>query len=138
MNLFAKLHERWAANATLNGLLDSSLVATGTWFDVEPSLDTGYATITRQTSDSVISRSSDGTREEKIQIRITVYVSRDKYDEGESIADAAKSAFGGASFDLDGTDSVKSIMLTGYQPIDDEEGDWYFILDFICTVTVGE
>jgi hypothetical protein len=133
MNIGAKLHERWAANAVLNGLLDSSLVVTGTYFDAEPDLSVGYATITFP-NDSAGGESSDDSSIENRLVRITNYAGRDCYDEGDSISDAVKTAFHRASFALDDSDFVMAMMWQGRQTIDDDEGDWYFVNDFLCKV----
>jgi len=136
MNLGAKLHERWAADATLNGLLPVANVSTGTWFDVEPSLATGYATITFP-GDSAGVESSDDSSIERVLVRITNYAGRDYYDEGEAISDAVKAAFHRATITLDASDSVRSLMWQGRQRIDDDDGNWYFVNDFNCLIQRG-
>jgi hypothetical protein len=136
MNVGKLIHERWAAAAALNALLPVSRVVTGTYFAEEPSLDDGYATITRP-GDAPLAWFADGSRLDRVPVRITVYVSRDKHDEGEAIADAVKMAFDGAACSLSTDDMVLRMMLSAYQPLDDDDGNWYFILDFDCTVSSG-
>jgi hypothetical protein len=131
MNLGQVLHTRWAADGTLNGLLDSSKVTTGTYFAEDP--QPPYATITRP-GDMTAWRDNEGAAEEHALVRITVYHGRDNYDEGLAIADAVKAAFDRTDFALSGSDKVMNIQRIGYEEIDDEDGDWYFMIDFRCQV----
>jgi len=136
MNIGAKLHTRWAADTTLNGLLDSANVSTGTWFDTDPSLATGYATITLP-NDTNAGESSDDSSMENVLVRITNYAGRDYFDEGEAISDAVKTAFHRAAITLDASDKVLSMMWDSRQRLDDDDGDWYFVNDFTCLVQRG-
>ncbi len=133
MNLAKLIHERWATDAALSALLPVSSVSTGIYFAADPTVP--YATITRP-GDFVVGRSSDGVRIESVPVRITIYHDLDHYDEGEAIADAVKAAFDGSAFDLATEQRVVAMRLVRYQPLQDDDGDWYFILDFECTVSV--
>ena len=131
MNLGQVIHQRWAADSTLNGLLDSSKVTTGTYYATDPTFP--YATITRP-GDTTGGYDNDGAALELPRVRITVYHGRDNYDEGLAIAAAVKSAFDRTDFALSGSDKVLNMQRDGYEEIDDEDGDWYFVIDFLCRV----
>ena len=131
MNIGQVLHTRWAADGTLNGLLDSSKVTTGTYFAADPGFP--FATITRP-GDTTEGYDNSGAAEEHVTIRVTVYHHRDNHDEGLVIADAVKSAFDRTNFDLSGSDKVLNMQRTGYAELQDEDDNWYFVVDFLCMI----
>ncbi len=131
MNIGAVIHTRWAADSTLNGLLPSSDVMTGNYFATDPKFP--YATITRP-GDTTEGYDNTEAAEERVTVRVTVYHHRDNYDGGLAIADAAKSAFDRTKFDLSGSDKVLNMQRTGYAELQDEDDNWYFVIDFTCTV----
>ena len=131
MNIGQVLHTRWAAGTTLNGLLAAAKVMTGRYFAEDPTFP--YATITRP-NDVPQGYTSDGAAVERVAVRITVYHAFESYDEGLAIADAVKSTFDREDFDLSGSDKVLNMQRSGYQEIQDEDGDWYFVIDFECPV----
>jgi hypothetical protein len=141
MNLMQVLHTRWAADSTLNALLSSTKVHTGRFLGID---DTGdpdaegaeepefpYATITRPGGPS--NRHTNESTVRGVLIRITVYHGLDYYDEGAAIADAVEAAFDRADFDLSGSDKVVNMQMPGDRAeLQDDDGDWYFLLDFMC------
>lgn len=131
MNIGQVLHARWEANETLNGLLPVSKVMTGVYFADDPKFP--YATITRP-GDTTAGYHNTGAAEERVVVRITVYHHRDNYDEGLAIADAAKAVFDRTAFDLSGSDRVLNMQRSAYEETQDEEDNWFFIIDFVCMV----
>ena len=131
MNIGQVLHTRWAADGTLNGLLPVANVMTGNYFATDPVFP--YATITRP-GDTTEGYDNSDAAEERVTVRVTVYHHRDNYDEGLAIADAVKSAFDRTAFDLSGSDKVLNMQRTGYLELQDENDNWYFVIDFTCTV----
>jgi hypothetical protein len=131
MNIGQVLHARWAANNALNTLLPVAKVMTGTFFAIDPVFP--YATITRP-GDTTEDYDNEGAAKERVTVRVTVYHHRDNYDEGLAIADAVKSAFDRSAFDLSGSDKVLNMQRTGYEELQDEKDNWYFVIDFVCTV----
>lgn len=142
MNLNEVIHTRWAADATLNGLLASTKFQTGIHFasdDEDPPREPEfpYATLTRP-GDTPEGWANDGSGLLDALVRITVYHDAPNYDEGLAIADAVKSCFNRTDFSLSGSDEVLNMQLAGYQEIQDTDeanyGAWFFVLDFNCQV----
>lgn len=131
MNLGQVLHTRWEADGTLNGLLPVAKVMTGIYFAEDPVYP--YATITRP-YDVPLQYDNTGAAVERVMVRITVYHAAESYDEGQAIANAVKSAFDRTDFNLSGSDRVLNMQRDSYQAIQDEQGDWYFVIDFVCLV----
>jgi len=133
MNIEQLLHERWKADATLNGLLASSKVSTGTYFASEPEFP--YATITRP-SDVPGFYDSEDSRVDNVLIRITIYHGQGYYDEALAICEAMRAAFDRTSFDLSGSNKVLNMQQRSFAALDDDDGDWYLVTDFLCRVYV--
>lgn len=136
MNIEEKIHERWAADGTLNGLLPATDFTTGIHFAEEPTFP--YATLTRP-GDVPIDYHNDDSSLENVQIRITVYHQKSSYDEGLAITDAVKAAFDRSTFDLTGSgDKVLCMQRLSFTPLqDDVTGDWFFLIDYSCQVFLG-
>ena len=135
MNLSQVIHERWAADGTLNGLLPVAGFNTGMYFKVAPTFP--YATLTRPAG-TVESRANDGTRVDTLPLTITVYHGADNYDEGVVIEQAVDDAFDNTGFALGGGDLVVVMKLVGPPAeVQDEEGNWSWACDFNVRVEMG-
>lgn len=135
MNLSEVLHEQWAANATLNGLLPEASLQTGRVFAAEPTFP--YATLTRP-GGGVSSRANADIRTDTLTVRFTVYHGADSYDEGVVIEQAVDDAFDKLDFDLGGGDRVISMMFDGPPPEEqDDEGNWSWVIDFTCMIEMA-
>jgi hypothetical protein len=127
MNLAQVIHQRWAANTTLNGLLPATRVYTGLSFDpARP-----FAVVSKE-SDKPESHHSDGSAIDTVGLRIQVF--HDHYDAGAAILNQIKMAFDRTAFDLAGSDKVLNIERGNDSEQQNNDGAWQFILDFKCTV----
>ena len=127
MNLAQVIHQRWAADSTLNGLLPATRVYTGLSFDpTRP-----FAVISKE-SDKPETYHSDGSTIDAVGLRIQVY--HDNYDAGAEIAHQIKKVFDRTAFDLSGSDKVLNIQRGNNSENQTDDGVWQFIMDFICTV----
>jgi hypothetical protein len=130
MNLAQVVHERWAADSTLNGLLAAARVYTGMSFDPQRP----FAVILKK-SDKPESYHSDGSAIDVVRLRVQVF--HDNYDDGRAIAERAKKVFDRASFDLAGSDKVLSIARYNDSETQNDDGVWQFTVDFDCRVYVA-
>ncbi len=136
MNLSQVIHEQWAANSTLNGLLPVAQFHTGTYFKAEPAFP--YATLTRPGIGSITSRLNDGHRIDTLTVRIAVYHGADSYDEGVAIADAVDDAFDKLGFALSNSDRVIQMMVAGpASELQDDDGNWTWVTDFTCMIQMA-
>ncbi|MGD0516486.1 MAG: DUF3168 domain-containing protein [Thermoguttaceae bacterium] len=127
MNLAQVIHQRWAADSTLNGLLPATRVYTGLSFDpTRP-----FAVISKE-SDKPETYHSDGSAIDAVGLRIQVF--HDNYDAGAEIAHQIKKVFDRTAFDLSGSDKVLNIQRGNNSENQTDDGVWQFIMDFICTV----
>ena len=127
MNLAQVIHQRWAADSTLNGLLPATRVYTGLSFDpTRP-----FAVISKE-SDKPETYHSDGSAIDAVGLRIQVY--HDNYDAGAEIAHQIKKVFDRTAFDLSGSDKVLNIQRGNNSENQTDDGVWQFIMEFICTV----
>jgi hypothetical protein len=127
MNLAQLIHERWAADATLDGLLPASRVYTGLCFDpARP-----FAVISKQ-SEKPATRHSDGSAIDAVGLRIRLF--HDHYDAGSAIAGQIKKSFDRSAFDLADRDKVLTMQRTNDTEHQADNGVWQFTIDFICTV----
>ncbi len=135
MNLSQVLHQQWAADSTLNGLLPVAGFQTGMYFKVEPTFP--YATLTRPAG-VVDSRANDGTRIDILPVIITLYHGMDSYDEGVVIEQAIDDAFDNTEFALSGSDKVIQMRITG-PPAEtqDDDGNWSWECNFDLVVEMG-
>lgn len=136
----AQIHARWAADSTLNGLLDSAKFVTGTYFKEDTDGTGGptfpYATVTFP-GGGVRSYTTDDTVAYPTA-RISVYHDRDSYDECKAIMDAVVGCFDRAGFTLTGDNDVLNMQLAGEpEYVQDEDGDWYAIADFTVMTRMG-
>jgi len=129
INLGQYLHARWAADTTLNGLLDSSKLSTG----LAPDSEFPYATITWP-GNTAGGWTNDGASLDRIGVRITVYHGRDNYDDGKAIVSAIRNAYSRADFAVGGGGRCINMQYTGDEELQDEEDDWYFVIDFEAQV----
>ncbi len=105
MNLAQVIHQRWAADSTLDGLLPAARVYTGLSFDpARP-----FAVISKE-SDKPETYHSDGSAIDAVGLRIQVF--HDHYDAGAEIAGQIKKSFDRTAFDLAGSDKVLNIERT--------------------------
>ncbi len=135
MNLSQVIHEQWAADETLNGLLASTKLNTGMYFAEDPVFP--YATLTRPAG-NVDSRQNDGTRTDILPVIITLYHGADSYHEGVVIEQAIDDAFDNTEFSLANSDKVIQMRITGPPAeIQDEEGNWSWECNFDLVVFMG-
>lgn len=127
------LHTRWAADETLNSLMDASVVTTGIYFQSEPG--SRFATITLP-GGAYRQRFNDGSALTERLVRIQVH--HDNYDLGLQIADAVMSAFNLSEFDLSGSDRVINMHADGppAELQDPGTGEWDWIVDFTAVTHV--
>ncbi len=127
MNLAQVIHQRWAADSTLDGLLTASRVYTGLSFDpARP-----FAVISKD-GDKPKTYHSDGSAIDTVGLRIRVF--HDHYDAGAEIAGQIKKSFDRTAFDLSGSDKVLNIERGNDSEKQSDDGVWQFTIDFICTV----
>jgi hypothetical protein len=127
MNLAQVIHQRWAADATLNGLLPATRAYTGLSFDsVRP-----FAVISKQ-SDKPESCHSDGSSIDAVVMRIQIF--HDHYDAGAEIVHHIKTTFDRTAFNLAGSDKVLNIRRSNDSEKQNNDGVWQFTIDFSCTV----
>ena len=127
MNLAQVIHQRWAADEALNGLLPASRVYTG--MSVDPT--TPYAVITKQ-SHRPMAYLSDGSTVDQVGVRVQTF--HDNYDAGAAIVHQIKVAFHQAEFALSGSDKVINIQRSNDFEHLDRDGVWQFVVDLNCTV----
>jgi hypothetical protein len=127
MNLAQVIHQRWAADETLNGLLPASRVYTGLSFD--PARPFG---VISKESDKPESYHSDGSAIDAVGLRIQVF--HDHYDAGAEILHQIKTVFDRTAFDLAGSDKVLNIRRNNDWERQNSDGAWQFVVDFSCTV----
>jgi hypothetical protein len=139
------MHDRWAADATLNGLLPASRV----WLlsyaaaggerqiqDREP--DYPYAVMFVD-DDALLSRGNDGLEIRSIDVEIDVYASRERLAAGKAVVDRLASQagpFNRAQFPLTGGGNVNNGIIQNFtdpDPIDDD-GVMLFECPFTFTV----
>lgn len=141
MDLLQVMHERWAADATLEALCPSARVFIGNYpTDGEPTYP--YAML-RLDDDIPEAIANDDLEISVIDVEIIVSVNEDAYAIGRSISDrlrvVAKSGgpFNHAAFDID-TGNVSGMTRGIWQEIqDDETGVWDFFCPFDARVQVN-
>ena len=135
MNLLATLHARWAAATALNTLLPIASVTTGV--HVPNAADPSFPFGTIERSGDGERSYTDGGAYQDIPIQMTVYNGRNQYDEGLAIADAVEDAFDRTDFALASPDTVLVMRLTGREELEDDDGNWSFVLGFNCHTYLG-
>lgn len=123
------LRERWAASDTLNSLLASTRVVVGQ----RGKSDLPYVSITRDSSFRKAQSSSN--RIDATTIRFELYFA--DYDDGRSLATTlAKKTPDGLHqdmFDITGDGRAVSVILENEGSLQDDRGNWLFIVDFVVT-----
>ena len=127
MNLAQVIHQRWAANSTLDNLLLATRVYTGLSFNPERP----FAVISKE-SDKPETYQSDGAAIDSVGLRIQVF--HDHYDAGAEIVHRIKAAFDRTAFDLAGSDKVLNTQRANDTEKQTNNGVWQFTIDFNCTV----
>lgn len=131
MNLAQYIHTQWAADATLNGLMDSDRVTTGIYFEDDPGSRFGTITLP---GGAYRQRFNDGGALNETLVRIQVH--HDDYDLGLAIANAVLAVFNRSDFDLSGSDKVINIQAEG-PPAELQDvitGEWDFVIDLRAVV----
>ncbi len=130
MNPIETIHQRWAADDTLDGLLPAARLITGTSADaVVP-----YATVTKKSARPV-ARHNDGSTVEHVGLRIEVF--HEDHDAAATITDRIKAVFDRAAFDLTGGDKVIDMQRSNDYERQDDDGTWCMVIDYTCTVYVA-
>jgi hypothetical protein len=130
MDLLKAIHDRWAADATLDALLDSQYVHTGIFQSQSP--EPPYATITL-TSDSPRLNTNDGSQLREVTVRVSIVHAN--HDAGRQIVEAVRAAFHRAAFTLDGgSEVINSTLAANSELQDSQTGVWQFSLDLLFMV----
>ena len=127
MNLMSVLHQRWSADAALNGLLAASRVFTG----MSPDRTPPFAVISK-TGQRPISLPGDGSALDRVGVRIQVF--HDHYDAGAEILGQVKTTFDRTAFELADDQKVLNMQRTNDVEKQSDDGMWEFLIDFDCTV----
>lgn len=130
MNLAQVLHQRWAADESLNRLLPAERVFTGT--SVAPA--SPLAVISRARAKPAV-QFTDGAGLDTVAVRIELY--DPSYDASQAVLAALKGAFDRTRFDLAGADKVLYMRRTADHAIQEADGTWRTTVEFNCTVLVG-
>lgn len=124
------LRERWAASDTLNALLASTQVVVG---QRGSPAELPWVSITRESG--FRKAQSSLNRLDATTIRFELYFA--DYDDGRALATAlAKETPVGLhrdAFDITGDGRAVSVILENEGSIQDERGNWLFIVDFVVT-----
>ncbi len=131
MNLAEVLHQRWAADEPLNGLLPAQRVFTG--MSVTPAMP--LAVISRARARPAV-QFADGGGLDTVGVRIDVY--DPSYDASQAVLDAVKRAFDRTGFDLAGSGKVLYMRRTSDHARQEPDGTWRTTVEFDCTVLIGE
>jgi len=132
MNLAEVIQDQWAADTTLNGLLASNKVMVDTYFAEEPAFP--YATLKVQ-GGGTGRQFNDGAGVRTVIVQVSIFHSKNSYDEAKAIAEAVQAAFNRAGFSLSGGDKVLDVLTsTPSENQDGETGEWTFSLDLSCTI----
>lgn len=134
MNLEEAIHARWAADATLNGLLPATDVHTGRYRVADPTFPFATIEITGGTA-------RDESNEDALAyptVQFKIYHAADSHDALKSIVNAMVDAFHQADFNLDGGDKVLDMKLDG-EPVysQDEPGNWIVTTNFTSMTLVA-
>ncbi|MBN2476901.1 MAG: DUF3168 domain-containing protein [Pirellulales bacterium] len=130
MNLMQTIHQRWAADETLDGLLPASRVSTG--INVDPA--SPYAVIGTR-GNRPIGYHNDGSVLVTVGVRIQVF--DEAYDAAAAIVAQVKATFDRTDFDLSGDDRVVNMQRTDDRARQEDDGTWQWVVDFDCTVYLG-
>ena len=144
MNLLENIHDRWTDDTVLNGLLPATRVKTGTTSDVT----LPFAVWTRDSQAPVLI-SNDGAASDNVGLRCQVF--HENYDDGYEIAERVKAVFHNVAIQLQGFggsssssgetckgDIVVSMRRTNDYELQDPDGVWRFVVDFLAKVYLPE
>ena len=131
MNLEQVIHQRWAGDATLEGLLPVARLKTGR--SVGETVP--YATLARRRCRTRF-RTNAGDAVDEVRLRIHLW--HDDYDAGRTILEAIKAAFDRSSFPLAEGDQVVQMRRTDDAAEQDDEGLWRFAIEFAVEVYLPE
>lgn len=133
MNLSKAIHARWAADSTLNDLLDSSKLVTGT--HLADDIGAVWATV-NFSGGPYVERYGNATKA-VASPGVDFHVHHDtSYDTCKAIMDAVYAAFNNVDFSMDGADKV-TMMRADVVPTeeqDPETGEWDFTASFTAQV----
>ncbi len=127
MNLAQVLHQRWAADESLNALLPAERVFTGT--SVTPAMP--LAVISRARARPAV-QFADGAGLDTVEVRIELY--DPSYDASLAVLAALKRAFDRTRFDLAGAGKVLYMRRTADHARQEPDGTWRTTVEFDCTV----
>ncbi len=137
MNLFEVLHERWAADATLDnsgeGILPASRVFTGQSLAAFDSDRLPFAVMDKGSGRPIMQSSADsGTpcNEAVDSIGVLIQIFHENWDAGEAIMNAVKSLYNRTNFDLAGTDKVLTMERDDDSHFQENDGTWRFLISF--------
>jgi len=133
MNLSKAIHARWAANETLNDLLDSSKLVTGT--HLADDIGAVWATVNFPGGEYIerFNHETKATANPGVVFQVHHDTS---YDTCKAIMDAVYAAFNNVDFSMDGSDKV-TMMRADAVPTEEQdpaEGDWDFTASFTAQV----
>ena len=127
MNLAEAIHQRWAADESLDNLLPASRVYTG--LSADPTVP--YAVITKQ-SHRPTAHHNDGSAVDSVGVRIEVF--HGNLDSAAEIMDRLKAAMDRADFGLSGGDKVINVQRANDFQRQERDGVWRLVIDFDCSV----
>ena len=140
MNLAQVIHTRWAADATLNGLLAASTkVVTGRHFAEDPGDSWAFVEMLGGPYES---RTNDPTAVANVTVRFTVHYGADGADNHTSCGTACNAihdVFDNTDFALANSDHVLCMRAAGIpaEVQDEDTGDWEFVVDYNCRVRLA-
>jgi hypothetical protein len=127
MTLEQAIHQRWAADETLSGLLPADRVTTGRASDAS----VPYATLVRGSSRTLL-RTNAGDALDEVGLEIHVW--HDDYDACLRIVAALKSAFDRSDFPLSEGRRVVQIRRRSDTPVQHPDGLWQWTITFVAQV----
>ena len=137
MNLLENIHELWAADAVLAGMLAASRVSTGEGKNAS----LPFAVWTKDSQRPVMI-SNDGETSDEVGLRCQIF--HKTYDVGDQIANRCKAVFhngifelescGGSSSGITCCDTVMVMRRSNDFEIEEDDGVWRFVIDFIAKV----
>ena len=137
MNLLENIHERWGNDAVLSGLLSAARVSTGE----RKNATLPFAAWTKDSQRPVMI-SNDKEASDEVGLRCQIF--HKTYDAGDQIANRCKAVFHDVAFDLEscggsssGVTCCDSVMVMRRQndfEIEEDDGVWRFVIDFVAKV----
>ena len=127
MNLFQVIHQRWAAEPALSGLLPAARVHTGLSVDPTPP----YAVLGKR-GQSPQTVHHDGSGVDAVEVRVEVF--DEDLERGAAVVERLKAAFDRTAFDLSGSDKVLYMRRRNESQQQQDDGLWRLAVDFECSV----